>query len=160
SILVGGLFHKKQTFNPTAATMGATLLALACVGLLMPNLYYELYLQAAPRLSAHQKANVELLSEEIAVILGGVYLLSLVFSLRTHQHLFAGPEGPAATGEGPAPEWSRRTSLAVLAVATAGVAVMSEFLVGSVEAAGHALGMNEVFLGVVVVAIIGNAAEH
>ncbi|HYT88354.1 MAG TPA: calcium/proton exchanger [Gemmataceae bacterium] len=160
SILAGGLYHKKQVFNRTAAGMGATLLALACIGLLMPTLYYHVF-HAAPRLTAEERRNLESLSEEIAVILAVLYLLSLVFSLKTHQHLFAEPEEPVpAAGAKDRPGWSRRTALLVLLGATAGVAVMSEFLVGSIEAAGHALGLHEVFLGVIVVAIVGNAAEH
>jgi Ca2+:H+ antiporter len=85
-----------------------------------------------------------------------IYILSLLFSLKTHKHLFAG-EGHASGGQ---PEWSRRTSITLLLVATAGVAWMSEILVGTVEQAAHTMGMNQVFIGVVVVAIIGNAAEH
>jgi Ca2+:H+ antiporter len=64
------------------------------------------------------------------------------------------------TGEGHQPEWSRKTSLIVLAVSTALIALISEFLVGSVEGAREALGMTEVFVGVIVVAVVGNAAEH
>ncbi len=157
SIFVGGWFHTKQVFNRTAATMGATLLALACASLLIPTLYYEVYL-ATPGVTAEDRANMELLGEEIAVVLAVMYGLSLLFSLKTHQHLFAGPEGE--TAEHVAPEWSRRTSQIVLLAATAGVAVMSEFLVGSVEDAARSLGMSDVFVGVIVVAIIGNAAEH
>jgi Ca2+:H+ antiporter len=75
--------------------------------------------------------------------------------------LFAGPEEELpTTGERHQPEWNRRTSLLVLLVATAGVAWMSELLVHSVDAAAQTLGMNEVFIGVIVVAVIGNAAEH
>src|SRR6185436_11935058 len=95
------------------------------------------------------------LSEEIAVVLLIVYGLSLLFQLRTHTHLFAGPEDKLpTTGERHQPEWSRRTSLLVLLVATAGVAVMSEFLVSSVDVAAHQLHMNELFIGVIVVAVI------
>jgi Ca2+:H+ antiporter len=160
SILAGGLYHKRQVFNRTAASMGATLLALACIGLLMPTLYYYVF-HAAPRLTAEERRNIETLSEEIAGILAFLYLLSLVFSLKTHQHLFAGPEQDLpTTGERRQPEWGRRTSLLVLLGATAGVALMSEFLVGSVERAGQDLGLSHVFLGVIVLAIIGNAAEH
>src|SRR5436190_16127196 len=89
SILAGGLKYTKQTFNRTAAGMGATLLALASVGLLLPSLHYRLSGAAGNPEQAHR---VELLSEEIAAILLGTYVLSLVFSLRTHRHLFAGPE--------------------------------------------------------------------
>jgi Ca2+:H+ antiporter len=160
SILVGGLYHKRQVFNRTAASMGATLLALACVGLLMPTLYYYVF-RASARPTEEELRDIESLSEEIAVILAVLYVLSLVFSLKTHQHLFAGPEKePPTPGEHSRPEWGRRTSVLVLLGATAGVALMSEFLVGSVEHARAALGMNQVFLGVIVVAIIGNAAEH
>jgi Ca2+:H+ antiporter len=155
SILVGGLKYKRQTFNRTAAGMGATLLALASVGLLLPTLHYELSGAKDPM----KDQRVELLSEEIAAVLLCTYILSLVFSLRTHHHLFAGPE-EQMTGEHRQPEWSRRTAMLVLLVATAGVALMSEFLVGSVGDATDKLGMNSVFVGVIVVAVIGNAAEH
>src|SRR5262249_27887737 len=157
SILAGGLKYTKQTFNRTAAGMGATMLALASVGLLLPTMHYELSGAKDPAIS-HR---VELLSEEIAAVLLCTYLLSLVFSLPTHQHLFARPEEQLpVTGEHHQPEWSRRTSLLVLLAATAGVALMSEFLVGSVEGAAEKMGMNKVFVGVIVVAVIGNAAEH
>jgi Ca2+:H+ antiporter len=103
---------------------------------------------------------VQLLSEEIAGLLLVAYFFSLLFSLKTHRHLFGGSEEELPTTGGHEPEWTRRTSILVLAGATALVAWMSEFLVGSVEEASHALGMNEVFVGVIVVAVIGNAAEH
>ncbi|MCC6419315.1 MAG: calcium/proton exchanger [Gemmataceae bacterium] len=159
AILFGGVYHKRQLFNATAASMGATLLALASAGLLMPTIYYHIYPASHP--TAAERQTIVHLSEEIALILFVLYALNLVFSLRTHQHLFAGPEDQVpTTGEHRQPEWSRRTSLLVLLGATAGVAVVSEFLVGSVEHAGKALGMNEVFIGVIVVATVGNAAEH
>lgn len=160
SILAGGLYHPKQVFNRTAASMGTTLLALASIGLIVPSLYYYLF-RAAKELNDVEQRNIESLSEEIAVILAFVYLLSLVFSLKTHQHLFAGPEEAVhPSEEAHSPEWSPRTSLLVLVAATVGVAIMSEFLVDSVETAAHILGLNAVFIGVIVVAIIGNAAEH
>jgi Ca2+:H+ antiporter len=160
SILAGGLRFKKQTFNRTAASMGATMLALAAIGLLMPTLYF-LASKAGVALKQWEQETGVALSEEIAVVLAVTYGLSLLFSLKTHQHLFAGPEDQLPTiGEHHQPEWSRRTSLIVLVAATVGVAVMSELLVKSVEHAGETLGMNEVFMGVIVVAVIGNAAEH
>jgi Ca2+:H+ antiporter len=161
SILVGGLYHKRQEFNRTAAGLGTTLLALASVALLIPSLYYYIAEAAQQADSPRARADVENLSEEIAVILFVVYLLSLLFSLRTHQHLFAGPEEKLPpTGPAHRPEWGRRGALLVLALATAGVALMSEYLVGSVEKAAEVLGLNAVFIGVIVLAVIGNAAEH
>jgi len=153
SIFAGGLFHRRQTFNRVAAGMGATLLALAATGLLVPSLYVF----AAER-SSGDSAVVERISEEIAVVMVIAYLLSLVFSLVTHQHLFAGERDEEATYH--EPEWKRRKAVGVLLGATIGVAVMSEFLVGSIEHACEVVGMNPVFVGVIVVAIVGNAAEH
>jgi Ca2+:H+ antiporter len=158
SILAGGFRYKKQTFNRTSASMGATLLALAAIALLLPTLHYHISGAATNPKVAH---DVELLSEEVAVVLLVTYALSLLFSLRTHSHLFAGPEGELpTTGEHHQPEWSRKTSLIVLLAATAGVAYISHILVDSVEGAAAKMGMTKVFIGVIVVAIIGNAAEH
>jgi Ca2+:H+ antiporter len=153
AILAGGLFHKKQTFNRTAAGMGATLLALATIGLILPTIHYQLA-GAGEEQRAHR---VELLSEEIAVILAVTYGLSLIFTLATHRHLFGTVE---EAGTASRPEWSRTTALLVLAAATAGVALASEFLVGSVEQTADTLGLTKVFVGVIVVAVVGNAAEH
>jgi Ca2+:H+ antiporter len=95
------------------------------------------------------------LSLEIAAVLFASYLAYLLFSLRTHRHLYKGEGGHE---RGPTvPVWR---SVALLLVATALVAWMSEILVGAVEAASHALGLTEIFVGVIVVAVIGNAAEH
>jgi Ca2+:H+ antiporter len=107
------------------------------------------------------------LSLEISIILLLTYGLSLVFSLHTHKQLFTkeASESAAITDEdedhqpGHQP-WSLKKSLLVLLGATALVAWVSEFLVGSVEKAAESFGMNHVFVGVIVVAIIGNAAEH
>ncbi|MBI3410619.1 MAG: calcium/proton exchanger [Planctomycetes bacterium] len=152
AIVAGGLRYPRQTFNRTAASLGATLLALASVGLIIPAIYHFLAQSAVS--TADRAQTIEYLSEEIAVVLAVLYVLSLVFTLKTHQHLFGGDEGHAT------PEWSRTTSFVVLLVATAAVAVMSEFLVGSVNAAAESIGMSKIFVGVIVVAIIGNAAEH
>jgi len=157
AILLGGLRHRRQVFNATAAGMGATLLALATIGLIMPTLYYYLFRGGAAA-RGDQLHSLESLSEEIAGILAFIYVLSLVFSLKTHRHLFAGTESETEASHGPL--WSRSASVTVLLLATAGVAWMSELLVGSVEHAAEAMGMNRVFVGVIVVAVIGNAAEH
>lgn len=160
SMLAGGLFHPRQVFNRTAASMGATLLALASIGLVVPTLYYHVF-RTGVVLNPEETHTLELLSEEIAGILAAIYLLNLVFSLWTHRHLFAGPEEDLpTTGEHRQPEWSRTTSFLILLLATAGVAWMSEFLVSTVEHAGQQLGLSQVFIGVIVVAVIGNAAEH
>jgi Ca2+:H+ antiporter len=159
AILLGGLRHRRQVFNRTAAGMGTTLLALASVGLLMPTVY-AIALHD-PQLGADARGDVLALSQEIAVVLAVIYLLSLIFSLRTHRHLYSGPEQEllAPTGH-TRPEWSRGFALLMLVLSTAGVAGMSELLVGSVEPAAEALGLKRLFIGVIVVAVVGNAAEH
>jgi Ca2+:H+ antiporter len=158
SMLAGGLYHKQQRFNRTSASMGATLLTLATVGLLIPTLFYHVFAASRP-LSTEQSETVEFLSEEIAVILAGVYLLSLVFTFVTHRGLLSTTDDADTSGDEP-PEWGRATAIVVLTAATVGVAVMSELLVHSVENTAAALGMSTVFVGVIIVAIVGNAAEH
>jgi Ca2+:H+ antiporter len=164
AITLGGVRHQFQHFNRTAATMGATLLTLATVGLIMPTLYYFIYASVRP-LDSEQLATVEFLSEEIAAILAIVYVLSLVFMFVTHRQIY--DVSHARSGETTAQEqlqeeahWGRGTALAVLVLSTVGVAIVAEMLVATVETAAHELGMSQVFVGVIVVAIVGNAAEH
>lgn len=159
AFLTGGFFHARQSFNRVAASMGATLLALAAAGLVMPAVHF--YLMKAKTGEPAEDHTLEYLSEEIAGILIFIYVLSLLFSLKTHRHLFSGPEEDLPMmGEGHHPEWTRVTSIMILLAATAGVAWMSEILVGSVEHAAETIGMNKIFVGVIVVAVVGNAAEH
>jgi Ca2+:H+ antiporter len=161
SLLAGGLNRERQTFDRAAAAVGSTLLALAAIGLVVPALFHATAESAihTARLTAPRAAALERgLSLEIAVVLFVAYLASLLFSLRTHKHLYAGQQH-AESGAHEAPASARGPLLSLLA-ATAFVAWMSEILVGTVEAASHSLGLTEVFVGVIVVAIIGNAAEH
>jgi Ca2+:H+ antiporter len=161
SALAGGLRFRVQRFNKTAAGVGTTLMALAAAGLLIPTLFFYLHHPGGPAPDDVRREHN--LSLEIAVVLMLVYALSLVFSLKTHAEFYRGESDPSAAVAGPThagPGWSLRTSIVALIVATAGVAVLSEWLVGAVEPAAHALGMNGIFVGVIVVAVVGNAAEH
>lgn len=159
SMVAGGFYHRRQTFNRTAASMGSTLLALAATGLIMPALFYHLFeSHAGP--TAPEVRSIEFLSEEIAVVLAVIYALSLVFTLVTHRDLVTGDSPDADDAARVPPEWSVRFSLVMLLAATAGLSWMSHLLVGTLEEARESLGMNEVFTGVIVVAVIGNAAEH
>jgi Ca2+:H+ antiporter len=162
ALLAGGLKRERLTFDRAAAAAGSTLLALAAIGLVVPAMFHAIASSAgasAELAAAREVALERSLSLEIAVVLFLAYLLSLVFSLRTHRHLCAGQshrDAHAAEVDAAPP---LRAGLTLL-VATALVAWMSEILVGRVEEAAHALGLTEVFVGVIVVAIIGNAAEH
>jgi Ca2+:H+ antiporter len=158
AFLAGGMRYPTQRFNPAGARIQATMLTLASIGLIVPAAFHYL---AGSRAAALEGG----LSLEIAVVLLLTYALSLLFSLRTHKQLFAGL--PSASEHerredtvGHAHSWPLSRAVAVLAVSTALIAWMSEILVGSVEQAAHTLGMTSIFVGVIVVAIIGNAAEH
>ena len=148
SMLVGGCRHKSQEFNPKAAGMNSLMLVLACIGLLLPALV--------------EHTVTDFVLEEISLIVAGVLILvyaaGLVFSFVTHSHLFS-PGGRSGEAE-EEPGMGVRLAVGMLIVATVFMALESEALVGSVEAAAHALGMRDLFIGVFVVAIIGNAAEH
>jgi Ca2+:H+ antiporter len=161
AILVGGIGRERQRFDRAAAAVGSTLLALAAIGLIIPAVFHFVAEDAVHHatLTAQREGVLERgLSLEIAVVLFASYLLYLLFSLRTHHHLFAGQQhaDPAA----PVDHGSPLGAVVRLLVATALIAWMSEILVGAVEEASHALGLTEVFVGVIVVAIVGNAAEH
>jgi Ca2+:H+ antiporter len=146
ALVAGGLRREKQRFNRTAAGAGNATLFLAAVALLVPALQH--------RVDPHPEARLPA-SIAISVVLLALYALSLLFSLRTHAHLY-----PAGAAEEGGPGWSTRTAALVLAGATAAVAVVSEILVESLSGASEALGLSRLFVGVIVVAIVGNAAEH
>ncbi|MBI3652962.1 MAG: calcium/proton exchanger [Acidobacteria bacterium] len=148
SIFAGGLKHKHQKFNPTAAGMSGTLMTLSAIGLLIPAVFHWV--------TGGRSAKESGLSLEICIVLFATYILSLIFSLRTHKDLYSGSGEPHQEPV----HFKSRTALIVLISATALVAFMSELLVEAVEPASKALGMTEIFVGVIVVAIIGNAAEN
>jgi Ca2+:H+ antiporter len=150
SMVAGGLRYERQRFNRTAAGMGSSLLLLAAVGLIVPAIFHQT--------AADQGDIIEReLSLEIAIVLFGIYVLSLIFSLKTHRHLYLG-ENPS-TGEDDRP-WKKQTAMIVLALATVATGIMSEVLVGALVPAAESLGMTQIFVGVILVALVGNAAEH
>jgi len=153
SSLLGGLKFQSQRFNPTAASLGSTMLLLAAIALVVPAMFHWIVGETAT-VSEHR------LSLLISVILVITYSLSLVFSLKTHSHLYAGSKGAQDEEHSHSETWTRRRAITVLLLASAFVGVMSELLVGSVEHAAETMGMNEVFIGVILVAMVGNAAEH
>ncbi len=166
SFFAGGLKFSEQRFNRTAARSSVTTLLLAAIALVIPTIFHLVAADEGkwtPRLEQN-------LSLGIAFVLFATYIATLLFSLKTHKELFVGESknsplplseaGDEATLEGHHEEWSLKKSVVTLLIATIFVALMSEFLVGSVEDARQKLGLTEVFVGVIVVAIIGNAAEH
>jgi Ca2+:H+ antiporter len=159
---VGGLGRERQTFNRTAATAQSAMLLLAVAALVMPAVY-ELSvgrgLPAPTAVHVDYDPTVEHLSLAVAVILMLTYVAGLVFSLKTHRDLF-NPPHEKEEGEGEGAPWSVRRSVVMLAIAGVAVGGMSEILVGSISDAAKTIGLSEFFIGVIVVAIVGNAAEH
>jgi Ca2+:H+ antiporter len=152
SALVGGLKYPVQHFNKTSAGLGTTMLLLSTIALVVPAVFH--------RLSRGVPNSPELkLDTEIAAVLFVTYCLSLVFTLRTHRD----KAGMAANGESGVQQThheGKKRWILMLLGSTAAVAVVSEIMVGSLEATAKALGFSELFVGVVIVALIGNAAEH
>lgn len=162
SALLGGIGHTSQKFNETAARLGGTLLVLSAIGLVVPAIFHSIVVQPAglaAEVIASPETHEQELSLEIAIVLMVTYILSLVFTLRTHRHLYVGAPGEHAAHGTPAAS-STGKAVGLLLIATIGIALMAELLVGAAEVTGEALGWNEVFVGVILVAIIGNAAEH
>jgi Ca2+:H+ antiporter len=161
-MLAGGLRHTEQYYNAAGARSQATMLTLAVIALILPAVYRF----GTGDLGA---ASLRAISIWLSLILLVVYAADLVFSLVTHRALFAGSHVETSEGEVAAsqvavsavrhagPMWQPAL---VLAAATAVIAWMSEILVGALEPAAEALGLNDAFMGVFVVAILGNAAEH
>jgi Ca2+:H+ antiporter len=146
AVFCGGLGKEKQSFSATAAKAAGSTLLLAVIALVIP----AIFLITAPA----QTAVVETLSVLVAVIMIGAYGASLLFSLHTHKHLYTEEVGKYE------PKWSVAKSVAVLLASTLAVAWVSEILVGSIEPLVVAWGWTELFIGVIFIAIIGNAAEH
>ena len=160
SMVVGGIGRARQTFNRTAANAQATMLFLAVAALIMPAIYALVAGGGLPAVDSELVdfgSDLEELSVGVAVILGISYLAGLLFSLRTHRDVF---NPPYAEQEHEGFGWSVRRSILMLAIAGAAVALVSEVLVGSISEASESIGLSEFFVGIIVVAVVGNAAEH
>src|SRR3954463_15604185 len=158
AMFVGGLRHERQRFDRTAATVQSGMLLLAAAALAMPAIFELVDGQGLPKPGAeivNYESKAETLSLLVAVVLIATYVAGLIFSLKTHRDLF-NPDQEEHERE----PWTVRRSVIALAIAGAFVGLMSEILVGSISEAAHAIGLSEFFIGAIVVAIVGNAAEH
>ena len=149
SVIAGGMRQSELRFNRTSAGMSAGMLALAVVALVLPALFHALHPEYGARLSELR------MSEAVAVILLVTYGFSLLFTLRTHRCLFWSESQPPVGAA-----WGTGKASLVLALATAAVALESEVLVHAATEATRTVGLTETFLGLIVIPIIGNAAEH
>lgn len=152
ALLLGGLKHKSQHFNRSAAGVNTSLLTLSVVALMMPAA-----LVATSPATEQTLTGLSNLSHWAAFILIGIYALFLLFQLKTHTHLYDG----SSHGEGvEEPKLQMWPAVGLLLLATAVVAVEAEFLVGSISHVAETWGLSELFIGVILVPVIGNAAEH
>jgi Ca2+:H+ antiporter len=161
AMFVGGLRRDRQYFNATAANVQSLMLFLAAAALIMPAIFELVDGNQGLPLPGDEIVDygqeVEQLSVAVGVVLLLTYVAGLFFSLKTHRGLFnPADEHDEETEFG----WSVRRSVAMLAIAGVAVGVMSEILVGSISEASESVGLSEFFIGVIVVAIVGNAAEH
>jgi Ca2+:H+ antiporter len=173
SMLVGGWKREKQTFNATAAHAQAAMLLLALLALILPALYELInggglpkvteegaeFSQTCGGIGSENCSDLKTMSFIVAIILIGSYAAGLWFSLKTHRSLF-NPYTEEESGEHDHEHWSTKRSLISLAIAGALVGVMSEVLVGSISEASESIGISQFFVGIFIVAIVGNAAEH
>jgi Ca2+:H+ antiporter len=159
--LSGGRSHGVQKFGHTAANVQSTMLLLAVAAMIMPGVFALVQgggLPHAGDAKVHYGSDLEHLSIAVACLLIVSYTAGLLFSLRTHAATFNPHEEESHTeGRG---DWSTRRSVLALAISGALVGLLSEILVGSIEETSHAIGLSEFFIGAIVVAIVGNAAEH
>lgn len=149
--LAGGLKHREQKFSAHFAGMSVSLLTIAVTGLAIPSIFRWLHPEPARDVAVQ-------MSSWIAGLLIVGYVLSLVYSMGSNRAVF-GEGGDVAAGEA-TPHWSLRKSILVLAVTAAALGWLSELLVGSTVDAVARLGLSETFVGLILVPIIGNAAEH
>ena len=149
SMLAGGLKFKTQKFNEKVGEVSSSMLLFAVLGLCIPALFTH---TVDPSLL---NTRYEGLSIFVGVVMIIIYILSLVFSFSTHKHIYNTEVGEENTAK-----WSLKKSILVLVLSTAIIAIESEFLVGGVESITSSLGWSEFFVGIILIPIIGNAAEH
>ncbi len=149
AFLLGGLRYHDQEFNPKGTQMQVSLMFMAVISLMVPGSFHTLITEETVHLERY-------LSTGVAVILLASYALSLVFMLRTHPEVFASEQHHTAETEAP---WPTGKAVGLLVVAALGAAWMSEILVGAVEGASRDLGMSKAFIGLIVLAVVGGAAE-
>ncbi len=158
AMLVGGWKREKQSFSAAAAEANAGLLVIAVAAMLLPAMFHHSAAAAGDlRLSEHEHA----ISYGASAILLLVYGAGLLFTLRTHAHIFSRePRGSKPPASADHASWSVGRSIGMLLLASAGIGVVAELLVGSAQAMAATMGWNPIFVGVILLAIVGNAAEH
>ena len=151
SMLVGGVKYKSQTFNRNSINLTSSMLLLAVLGLSIPAIFTHTLPEEA------LTTRFEGLSVIIAILMLLVYIMQFVFSFVTHRYLY---EETVSTDEEEKPDMKLPFAIGLLVASTIGIAVLSEIFVGTVEPMAESAGLSKTFVGIILVPIIGNAAEH
>ena len=157
SLIAGGVKHKEQIFNRENAGLQSSLIFLAIIGLAIPTILSTTVLKPIDLVS---QLKLQILSDVLAIVLICVYVAGILFTFFTHKHLFVAPGGADEVLEMNHNRWSKRKSFLILGASMVGVVAVSEILVGSVEETSKQFGFGELFVGAIIVGIVGNAAEH
>jgi Ca2+:H+ antiporter len=180
SLVVGGLKQKEQFFNKENTGYQSSMLFLAIIGLAVPTILSITVSNPTTELSLVGQGNIQFISDILAFVLLGVYIASIIFTFVTHKHLFAIPSMEREEVNGRRgikgnklykdidnqrqhsedSHWSKKKSILLLGAGVIGVVLVSEVLVSSVEVTIKKFGFGEVFVGAIIVGIVGNAAEH
>src|SRR5919107_803236 len=169
SILAGGFKYKEQFFNRENVGLQSSMLFLAIIGLAVPTvLANTVNLEdggGGDGVNIENQVSVQILSDLLAFLLLAVYIAGIIFTFFTHKQIFTQSVSKEHLQEEEIKEkhithWSKKKSFLLLGLSMAGVIVVSEILVGSVEATTEEFGFGELFVGAIIVGIVGNAAEH
>jgi Ca2+:H+ antiporter len=161
SMIAGGIRKKEQLFSRENAGLQSTMIFLAIIGLAIPTVLSSTILEPA---EIENQLKIQFLSDALAIILLSVYIAGIVFTFFTHKHLFVSPqmeeENNNHNSDTTTKHWDKKRAFFMLAISMVGVVVISEILVGSVEETSKQFGFGELFVGAIIIGIVGNAAEH
>jgi Ca2+:H+ antiporter len=164
SMIAGGIRKKEQLFSRENAGLQSTMIFLAIIGLAIPTVVSSTILKPA---EIENQLKIQFLSDALAIILLSVYIAGIVFTFFTHKHLFVTPQMEEEnnnhnidTTTTTIKHWDKKRAFFMLAISMVGVVVVSEILVGSIEETSKQFGFGELFVGAIIIGIVGNAAEH
>lgn len=171
SILAGGIRYKEQYFSQENVGLQSSMLFLAIIGLAVPSVLAITLNVEGPNARIENQSNIQILSDILAFLLLGVYAAGIIFTFFTHKHLFStkyhssnnmyqNQKEKGNEGKHGSSVWTKRKSFLFLGLSMAGVIAISEILVGSVELTAEQFGFGELFVGAIIIGIVGNAAEH
>jgi len=160
SMIAGGIRQKEQLFSRENAGLQSTMIFLAIIGLAIPTVLSTTILKPV---ELENQLKIQFLSDILAILLLSVYIAGIIFTFFTHKHLFVSPHMEGENNNhniDNSKYWDKKKAFFMLAISMVGVVVVSEILVGSVEETSKQFGFGEIFVGAIIIGIIGNAAEH